>query len=345
MVWFMPQDAQAQADLETTQTGEDLETDAAHDPIDGATNLKDYEALLEESLKPQADAVDEEELDPEEAEEDAGNGEEPETEEAEEAPEEESIPEDTVEEDEGKPQERFRIRATNEVEATALLLKKQNPGWTLEDCLSKSKTIHGTPEDTAYAPADKEEGPKTVTEVRARINALRDAKAEAFEALEFTEASRLDREIDTLRDALDEIKEQEVRNEQLLEMEFNQAVEHSQNKAVAIYPDVTQAASPLVKRMVEIDRQMKEDGNPLYFSPDKPYKLAQMAANDIGIAPRNPKSATNPARPMAKSRTVQPASGNARTTAPTSPTDKIEQAVDQVDDIASYDALLAKIAS
>jgi len=339
----MPQDAQAEADLETTQTGEDLETDAAHDPIDGATNLKDYEALLEESLKPQADAVEEEELDPEEAEEDAGNGEEPETEE-DEFPEEE-IPEDTVE-DEGKPQERFRIRATNEVEATALLLKKQNPGWTLEDCLSKSKTIHGTPEDhTEEADADKAEGPKTVAEVRERIDALRDAKAEAFEALEFTEASRLDREIDKLRDALDEIKEQEVRKEQLLEMEFNQAVEHSQNKAVSIYPDTTKADSPLVKRMVEIDRQMKDDGNPLYFSPDKPFKLAQMAANDIGIAPRNPKSAATSAKPMTKSRTVQPASGNARTTAPTSPNDKIEQAVDQVSDIASYDALLARIAS
>jgi hypothetical protein len=338
----MTQDAQAQADLETTQTGEDLETDAAHDPIDGATNLKDYDALLEESLKPQADAVEEEELDPEEAEEDIGNGEEPETEEAE-TPEEEA-PEDTVE-DEGKPQERFRIRAANEVEATALLLKKQNPGWSLEECLSKSKTIHDAPEDhTEDATADAE-SPKTVAEVRSRIDALRQAKAEAYETLEFAEVARLDLEIDTLRDALDEIKEQEIRKEQLLEMEFNQAVEHSQNKAVSIYPDTTKADSPLVKRMLEIDRQMKDDGNPLYFSPDKPFKLAQMAANDIGIAPRNPKSAATPARPMVKSRTVQPASGNARTTAPTSPTDKIDQAVDQVSDIASYDALLAKIAS
>jgi hypothetical protein len=338
----MPQDAQAQADLETTQTGEDLETDAAHDPIDGATNLKDYEALLEESLKPQADAV-EEEIDSEEAEEDAGNGEETETEETE-TPEEE-IAEDTVE-DEGKPQERFRIRAANEVEATALLLKKQNPGWSLEECLSKSKTIHGTPEDHSEDAEDaKSDAPQTVAEVRDRIQALREAKKEAYETLEFAEVARLDLEIDSLRDSLEEIKEKEIRKEQLLEMEFNEAVDHSQKKAVAIYPDTTKADSPLVKRMLEIDRQIKDDGNPLYFSPDKPFKLAQMAANDLGIAPRNPKSAASPARPVVKSRTVQPASGNARTTAPTSPNDKIAQAVDQVSDIASYDALLARIAS
>lgn len=339
----MPQDAQAQADLETTQTGEELETVAAHDPIDGATNLKDYEALLEESLKPQANAV-EEEIHPETAEEDTGNGETTETEETEDAPEEVAETEETVEDD-GKPQERFRVRATNEVEATALLLKKQNPAWSLDDCLSKSKTIHGTPEKTAETEVATQ-APATVAEVRDRINALRDAKAQAMETLEFTEATRLDREIDELRDTLDEIKEKEIRKEQLLEMEFNDSVNHSQNKAVSIYPDTAKADSPLVKRMLEIDRLFKEDGNPLYFSPDKPFKLAQMAANDLGIAPRNPKSAASPAsKPVVKSRTVQPASGNARTTAPTTPNDKIDQAVDQVSDIASYDELLAKIAS
>jgi len=337
----MTQADQAQADLESTQTGEDLETDAAHDPIDGATNLKDYEALLEESLKPQADAVEEEEIEPEEAAEDAGNGEESETEETE-ATEEESR-EETVE-DEGKPQERFRIRAANEVEATALLLKKQHPGWSLEECLSKSKTIHGPAMEEADGD-EQEQGPTSVAEARERINALRDAKAEAFEALEFSEGNRLDREIDTLRDALENLKEQEVRKQQLEEIAFEDAVNHSENKAVAIYPDTAQANSPLVKMMVELDQIFKAEGNPLYFSPDKPYKLAQMAANELGIAPRNPKSAAAPARPMAKSRTVQPASGNARTTAPTTPNDKIEQAVDQVSDIASYDALLAQIAS
>lgn len=352
----MSQADQAQADLETTQTGEELKTAATHDPIDGATNLAEYNSLLEDQLKPQADAADEE-IDPEDEEPEAGNGEETETtEEQDDSTDAEQVavedPElaavEDEETDEVKSQERFRIRAIDEVEATALALKKQNPKWSLTDCLEKSKVIHNAP-DTVAVTAETS-GPKNVAEAKTSIIEMRKAKAEAMESLEFAEAARLDAEIDEMRDLIDTLREKESRTSQLEmaaeEIAFNEDVTKAKVKAVDYYPDAGKSDSPLVKRMQEIDERLKDSDNPLHFSPDKPWRLAQMAANELGIAPRNPKASATPAKSTpATRRPVQPASGNARTTAPASQIDKLDQAVADVADEASYEKLLAQVSS
>jgi hypothetical protein len=74
--------------------------------------------------------------------------------------------------------------------------------------------------------------------------------------------------------------------------EFNRRLDASKVRALELYPDVSVEANangqtPLVKEMMRLDNILKETGNELYYSPDKPFKLTQMAANNLGIAPRD----------------------------------------------------------
>jgi hypothetical protein len=68
--------------------------------------------------------------------------------------------------------------------------------------------------------------------------------------------------------------------------EFKAAVIASQNMAVRIYPDSGVNGTPLAKKMIEIADRMEAQKNPLVYSYDAPFKIAQMAANELGIAPK-----------------------------------------------------------
>lgn len=78
--------------------------------------------------------------------------------------------------------------------------------------------------------------------------------------------------------------------------QFYAAEEASKAKAVKFYPDVTNAKSKLVARMVEINEQLKEADDDLYYSPDKHFKIAQMAALELGIQPVTEKATPSPQR-------------------------------------------------
>jgi hypothetical protein len=69
---------------------------------------------------------------------------------------------------------------------------------------------------------------------------------------------------------------------------FFEEVEKSQMLAVEYFPDTTKEDSRLVKRMFEFDAKLGENEDPLYYSPDKPFILTQIAASDLGISPAKP---------------------------------------------------------
>lgn len=73
------------------------------------------------------------------------------------------------------------------------------------------------------------------------------------------------------------------------EKQFEADYLKSEQRAVATYPDTTDPQSAILKRMVELDKQMLEQGDQRYHSPDKPMILADLAAKELGIKPVAPK--------------------------------------------------------
>jgi hypothetical protein len=75
----------------------------------------------------------------------------------------------------------------------------------------------------------------------------------------------------------------------------------SEQQAISDYPDAAKADSPISKKMIEIDKALNSAGDPLYYSPCKPYIIAQRAASALGIAaggnqsPATTQSAPQPA--------------------------------------------------
>lgn len=345
----MPQDDQAEADLDDTSTGAD-QTGAEHDSeISGATNLDEYRALVDQYSSQPAQAVVDDEPTYDEPE---GNGEGTEEESDEQSSEEEDEQEEespdpeeeSDEENEPAAQTRFRLKAKNQVEATALYLRKQNPDWSLEDCLAKAKQALGVTDKKDDAPVDEvDDGtPKTVAEARQKLAQLRADKKAAYEALELDKVGEIDEQIENLRDLMPDLHERERNADVAQQQEFESTVENSKAKAVQFYPDVTDSNSALVKKMAEIDAALKETDNPLFSSPDKPWKLTVMAANELGIAPKaSQKPAAKPAPKPATRRPVQPASGAARSTPPASAAAKVDEQIEGIGSMADYENLVS----
>jgi hypothetical protein len=59
-------------------------------------------------------------------------------------------------------------------------------------------------------------------------------------------------------------------------------------KAVSSYPDAAVEGSALWNEMAAIDAALEQQGNPLFSDPNKGFKIAQMAANNLAIAPKLP---------------------------------------------------------
>lgn len=74
-------------------------------------------------------------------------------------------------------------------------------------------------------------------------------------------------------------------SEEQLQKRFEAEITKSERLAVTYYPDTTNSESAMMKRMVELDTQMRQQGDPRYHSPEKPMILAELAAKELGINP------------------------------------------------------------
>lgn len=59
----------------------------------------------------------------------------------------------------------------------------------------------------------------------------------------------------------------------------------SEQQAVAAFPDVGNAATPLARKVAEMDKALAAEEDPLYNSADKPLILTRRAAKELGIKP------------------------------------------------------------
>ncbi|MDR1191259.1 MAG: hypothetical protein LBK60_06300 [Verrucomicrobiales bacterium] len=276
----------------------------------------------------------------------------------------ETKPDEKQEEEEGKeasqdnsdgdakpPQ--YRLRPQSETEALAFDIYKrgQRSGKNipLEDAVAQAKQILGQGDSQTEAGGDADQ-PKTVSEAQARLTELRAALRKAqYEDLDFEQAKALDEQIETLRDRIGDLKIAEGKQREHARAEWDGALEAAKARAVELYPEVTNAESALVKRMNAIDAELRASDNPLVSQPDYPVKLSQLAANELGVAPKagTRKGATTqaaassaPAKKTVSS--VQPASGSARTT-PNNKPEQFDVELGQVNDEEAYEKLVEKL--
>lgn len=338
---------QAQADdFEVEPPGDaSAEAEESHDLEDTeAGTLDDYYAEVEraESAEHQEESEGSEEESDEEAAEEESEGEEQEESEAEEAEEEEQEEEeseDAGDEPQQKAPERFRFKS-DEDRAVAALAKAK--GISLVEAGRLYSELNGAA--PAEAEAQAEATPeRTVAKAKEELKELRQKRADALRNVELDEAADLDLKIDALVDEIDDLRVAEADRDQRAEQQFHSAVEQSKSMAVTYYPDVTDANSPLVQEMQDIDKRLKATGNPLFHDPDKPFKLAQMAANTLGIAPANPKGKAAAKQPVKKNGTKvrrpvhQPAAGSARSAQPAAPASKVDERIDGITSLDDYE--------
>jgi hypothetical protein len=328
----MPNTAQAQADPTDQPTVADP-LDTANYPHDGKSDLADYtdevsKMLADDTLDMSDDLTEHQDTEVDEP------GEEP----AEDAAED-----DAPEEDDVPASNRFRIRAKDDVEAEALALRKRHPDLSLKECIAKAEHILGVGVDPGAEPAEEEAPRETVATVNTRIEELKAARKEASAEMEFERRDEIQDEIDDLRDRRDELrsKESQARAEAdtAERADFEAEYKKSMHKTVTFYPDAKNADSPLTKRMIEMDRQMLELGDPLYHSPDKPFILVKAAARELGTLMVKPAPAQAAPRKIA-SPSFQPAPGNRGTTATTAP--KIVAEVEAITDLGEYERMFGR---
>ena len=244
-------------------------------------------------------------------------------------------------EDPNKLPERVRVGNWSEVERKAIALRARNPDMSLDEALAK---IKGNEPEKAE---ETKQSVPSLDEVEAQVAKVKADRKQALKDLDFEKLGDLDETLDGLREKQAQLRESAKEAEVEARASYQRSVEDSKRKAVSFYPDTTNKESQLVRRMVEIDNALKEQDNPLYYSADKPFKIAQMAGNDLGIAPKDPnrkiEKVVTPAPSSASRKAIQApiASGNARSNG--SGIKSLETVLDGISDEEAFRSLIGKI--
>ncbi|MEZ0300256.1 MAG: hypothetical protein ACAI35_27685 [Candidatus Methylacidiphilales bacterium] len=200
--------------------------------------------------------------------------------------------------------------------------------------------------------------PQSVDESTALLSQLRaERKVAMTRDLDFDKVAEIDEQMDHLKDYIRDLKESGTGPRPGEAEQWSRTLDASKAAAVDQYPDTTNRDSALVRRMVELDEVLRQSGNALYSDPDKPLRLAQMAANELGIAPQRRGGAPgagsshhhqqqqqNPHQQPFKttSRSVLPASGSARTTHASNPQRQLAAELDKITDEDSWRTAMHK---
>jgi hypothetical protein len=238
--------------------------------------------------------------------------------------------------------ERIRIGNWNEIERKAVLLRQRNPDMTLAEALARvsPQSQQDTITETTPEPVFPSE-----QEITSRLAELKSARADAFKNVELDKIPELDEQIEEAKDQIGNLRVQQAQQQAQDAARFETTVSTSKTRAVELYPDVTKAESPLVQKMIEIDARLKDSENPLYYSADKPLKVAQMAANELGIPPRDPRQKTSSPKATTSARTPAAPANGRPTTPPIAPANARTSRPSQAVVNGSFDDLLSKAES
>lgn len=213
------------------------------------------------------------------------------------------------------------------LDATVAALRAANPNLTLKAALTLAEQALGTTETVEKV--EEAPPPPAVTDLRAELKALK------AQHLKMTREYADDSEFEAVEARILEIENDLIPAaqdfEQQKQAQVAQAFEEHANRAVELYPDAAKEGSPLYNRMAEIHDALEATGNPLVNAPDKALKIAQMAANELNIAPKL-KQAPAPVKTGTRSpapMTRPIADAHSRTSAPRQ--SRVEQVIESID--------------
>lgn len=125
-------------------------------------------------------------------------------------------------------------------------------------------------------------------EIDGEIKAKKEEKRKAASDLDTVKMLDLDDEIDGLKTELTQVERAEQEAVIAQQSTFERESDASAAEAVKYYPDSKTEGTALRNKIVEIADRLEATKNPLINQPDAPLRVAQMAANELGIAPADP---------------------------------------------------------
>jgi len=215
----------------------------------------------------------------------------------------------------------LRLPETDQVGRLAAALMKRNRDMPMAEAVAKAS------EQLGVKPAASQEAesapevpgfPKTVQEVDALTKQRLADYKRAMTEVRFEDAADIQAELLGLTQHRSNLERNAERQSTQAAAKYDSDFSQSEAKAVDLYPFAADPKSPGGKRMMEIERALEQNGDPLFHSPNKPLRIAQMVAAEMNIAP---KSKTPPAKPAAapvaptQKKGVLPA-GSSRSTPP-----------------------------
>lgn len=224
------------------------------------------------------------------------------------------------------------------LDATVAALRAANPNLTLKAALTLAEQALGTPETAPQV--DVAPPPPAVTDLRAELKALK------AQHLKMTREYADDDAFEELEKRIVEIEEDLIpaaqSYEQQRQVEIVQTFEQHASLAVDLYPDAAKAGSPLYNRMAQIHDDLEATGNPLVNAPDKALKIAQMAANELQIAPRRAAAPVKTGNRSTAPMTRPLADAHSRTSAPRQT--RVEQVIDSISSPEDFEKLVRAMA-
>ncbi len=222
----------------------------------------------------------------------------------------------------------LRFAESDKVGRLAASYLKRNRDMSMEDALVAAKKQLGikdpAPKAESEAPKPNADLPQTVEEIDSTEEQLMATRQKELVALNFEEVGKIDVQLRRLDRHRGNLEKEAAKQESEAITSYARGFATSESKAAELYDFASKPESAGGKRMIEIENDLKDNGDPLYNDPNKPLRIAQMVAAELGIAPRRkgaptPAPAAKPAAtaaPVAKKGVVP--SGASRTTQPVS---------------------------
>jgi len=201
------------------------------------------------------------------------------------------VDEETADTSDARYGPRHRIQPRSETDAAALKLMSRNPDMTMVEALAK---VTGTTQPEAAAQAEAPPTPAAVaeSELEALTTKQNEKKLElqaAHEAMDFEQVGKLNIE---LLDMMEQkavitakVSTEKAQAEAAANAAFDAKVAEAEAQTLRLYPSAAAANSPLHAKMTAIYSAMESTNNPLLNDPHCTLKIAQMAANELSIAP------------------------------------------------------------
>lgn len=216
----------------------------------------------------------------------------------------------------------LRLGEKDEVGRLAAALMKRNRDMPMDEAVTKAKAKLGiTPQTPDGTNPEGPVLPATVEATQQSISQKLASYKKAMAEVRFEDAADLQAEILTLTGHRSTLERRDETAQRDAAAKADRDFDSSHAKAVELYAFASDPASPGGKRMLEIEAELQDNDDPLYNSPHKPLKIAQMVAAELNIAPRKkgppvPAAAQpKPTAPAAGPKGVVP-SGSSRTVPP-----------------------------